>query len=478
MLPLGAFRPDAATPNSGFAKHVSGVIPALFGEQLGYVPFAQLVPATGAEALPAEPRGVISIRLFDGSYRIYAGTATDIYELQSDFTWMSISSGHALPEGEFWSFAHFGSYLINTNIVDGMRAYNVETPAGNNLISGAPVARFVFSCNNVLFALDCDGNNRRFESSGIGDHTEWKLKGANGKTLEDGGALTCGFDMKNGVAVMLQDSAVRGIQFGGSTGSLYSLFKIADGMGSIGARSAMAFNGRGYYLTNRGFAELTVGAEPTLIGADKVDEWFRSQVEDSDLSQVQGAIDPVHEIAVWRVNSETLLCFHFRIREWSTLPASVSVLSRIATSGIALDDMDSYGLLDDMDYLGPLDTPSLQGDAPVFGGLDADYKFATFSGLNMAVEIETALLNSPVTGILNRMTPITDAPNNTIAVHASDLLETDPTWGTANGRERDGSITARARGLNMAFRQVIPEEETWTYTLGIDHFNKSMGGPR
>jgi hypothetical protein len=478
MIPWGALRLDIVAPNSGFASQAHGVIPALVGEALGYAPFSQLVTATGAEALPAEPRGIISIRLFDGSYRIYAGTETDIYELQSDFTWLSISSGHSLPEGEFWSFCHFGSYLINTNIVDGMRAYNVETPAGNNTIPGAPVARFVFSCNNVLFALDCDGNNRRFESSGIGDHTEWKLKGANGKTLEDGGALICGFDMKNGVAVLLQDSAVRGVQFGGSTGSLYSLYKIADGMGSIGARSAMAFNGRGYYLTNRGFAEIVVGAEPQLIGADKVDEWFRGQVEDPDLSQVQGAIDPVHEIAVWRVNSETLLAFHFRLREWTTLPASVSVLSRIATAGIALDDMDSYGFLDDMDYLGPLDTPTLQGDAPVFGALDAEYKFSTFSGMAMAATLTSTLVNSPVTGILNRLTPVSDAPNATIAVGATDLMDVEPPFGTANSRERNGSVTARARGLNMMFEQSIPAGESWTYTLGVDHFNKSRGGPR
>jgi hypothetical protein len=472
LIPWGEWAPDSAVPNSGFAAKANGVIP----RAVGYGPYPDQVEATDAEALPDEPRGSAVVRLFDGSSQVYYGTDTDIYVLESDNTWTSISSGHNVTEGDDWSFAQYGAYLINTNTGDDMRAYNFEAPAGNNLISGAPPARSAFTCGNVLFGLGTASNPRRFESSGIGDHTAWNSKGATGKTLEDGGTLICGHDLKNGIGVMFQDSAIRLVQFGGSgTGSLYSLTKIADGKGAVSARSVVPYDGTVFFLAPDGFYSLSAGAGMVAIGADKINDWFFDQVAADDLASVQAYVDPFHQLVTWRLNEEQLLAYRWTQNRWSTLPASTVALSRLASAGIAADDLDQVA--DDIDI--PLDSRQYMGTAQAFGGLNTDRKFFTFTGNAMAGSVRTAMFNNRTTGIINRATPISGVTTSTLSLGTSDRVDNDLVWNEPVAKVRDGSVPIRGRGKNIGFEEFFPAGADWnSAAVGIDHIQSSQGGPR
>src|SRR6478736_180586 len=160
MQSWGAWRPDSPGPNGGFAATADSVLPITMGDGRGqqaiaYGPFPQLVTPSGATALSGAPRGNISLTLDDGTYAVYFATSSTIEQLTSSYTFSAIDTGRSVTSGDDVSFAHFGSFLLNTDTTDGFKAYNVQTPAGNNTVSGAPTARFIFSCNNVVFALDC-----------------------------------------------------------------------------------------------------------------------------------------------------------------------------------------------------------------------------------------------------------------------------------------------------------------------------------
>lgn len=477
MIHWGEWRPYAG-PNSGFAEMADGVLPRQVGMKIGYGPYPDLAEASGADALPDDPRGGLALRLFDGSYQQFFATETDIYLMGSDYSWTSIDSGRATPDGFDTSMVHFGSYLLNSNTTDGFMAYNVETPAGNNAVSGAPAAASLFKSNNVIFALNCDGNNRRFESSGIGDHTAWRTKGADGKTLEDGGALIWGADLKNGMALMLQEDAVRGIQFGAGGGSLYSLFKIADGKGSVGARSAAAFDGTAYWLATDGFYRLSAGGGPEAIGAERVDAWFADQVDTSDYIDVQCAIDPFRKVVFWRLSASQLLGFAWALNggmgAWFTASVATTALSQIATSALLLDDWDVF--LDDQDI--PLDSRFFQGGQPLFAALNGDRKFATFTGAPMAHTLRTCIVNNPLTGIGNWFTPISKGNGLTYRVGTSDSLDNAITWGSYGTKARNGAVPSRFRGLNIQIEEFEDSASAWEFTHGIDHLERSEGGPR
>jgi hypothetical protein len=495
MIVFGPFRPDIMGPGSNMAQVADGVssrqtvVQGAYGpvKGIGYGPLASQVRPATAVALPTAPRGSITLKLRDGTSQAFFGTDATIQQLQADYSFTAIATGLNPTVGDDMSFAKFGDYLLNTNRTDGLKAYNLETPAGNNAVAGAPVARQLTVSNNVVFAFDCGGDNRRMQSSGLGDHTDWIGKGANGKTFEDGGSIVCGRDLKNGSLVVFQDLAMRLIQFGSAPdGSLYSISKITDGVGSGGERSVVAWDGVIYFLSaDGGFFSFDQSNGIVPIGYGKIDDWFLGQLDLAYRLSVQGAVDPRHKTVWWRWKklstisttvTEVMLGYCWGTGEWTTATVNTSSLTRIATPGYTLDGMDAFGPLDSITT--PLDDPFWQGGQPVFAGLDANYKFCTYSGGAMAATLQTSVAANPVMGRIGWATPSCDSTNLTLQVGVTDDQDATPIWSSANSKGRAGAVPLRARGLNVAFRLNIPLNDTWTYANGIDNVQAAQGGSR
>jgi len=249
-FPFGPFEPDAGELEPGICMVADGVMP----QRIGYGPAASLNVSDAAEALPDDPRGVISVVLNDGTWKVYAFTQSEVYELQSDFTWNALGASLNVTAGDDVSAIHFGDYLLFTNTTDGLIAYNLETPAEFTSISAAGNPRFIFTCANMVFGLDCldsSGNrdNRLIRNSDFNDFNNWSTRAADYQPLEDGGPLLSGFDLKDGAALILQERATRLLQFGNAGGgALYSLRRIAEKLGSVGAKSSVGYDGAVYWL--------------------------------------------------------------------------------------------------------------------------------------------------------------------------------------------------------------------------------------
>lgn len=490
MSAWGPFRPDVAGPGSGFAQVADSVLPKSCvvngSPNIGYGPFPSMSTPSTAGALSGAPRGSISLTDNSGGSQVYFATASTIEQLQADYTFVAIDTGRAVTSGDDVIFLHFGSYLLNTDTTDGFKAYNIDAPAGNNTVTGAPVARYIFGCNNVVFALDCDGNNRRLQSSGVGDHTAWTTLGADGKTFEDGGALLCGVDLKNGNAVVFQETAMRIIRFGGAGSlALYEIDKAADGRGTVGERSVVSFDGQVFYWATDGLYKFDLTNGNTPIGAEKFNRWFLEQLATADLSTIQGSVDPVNKIVCWRYRSITnasttvfgnMICYDWQLNEGFTVTCDTAALARITTPGYTLDGMDAFGPLDSITV--PLDDRFWQGGAPLFGALDSNYKFATFSGAALAATLESSVSNNPTTGVINWATPLDDSPDGTLQLGVSDALEDAITWKTGAAKVSAGRVPLRGRGMNIAFRRNITAASDWTSATGIDHIKGSQGGPK
>lgn len=476
MIPFGPWRPDAASPNSGFAVTAENAKPKRSGQRLGYAPFPALVQAVGAEALPDDPRGDVSLVKADGTYQVYFATATTIEQMDSSYQFTSAATGLNVTAGDDMSFCPFGSFLLNTNTTDGMHAYNFETPAGNNAVSGAPDARFIFSANNVVIALDCNGNNRRMQTSGVGDHTAWDSKGADGKTFEDGGALVCGCDLQNGAALLAQDNALRLMQFGGAPGgALYRISKVADGLGVVGPRALVGFNGRAWFMSSRGPYEYTLGGQPRPIGEGKVADWFLGEISTEDLRKVRAWIDPESNVIGFHfrrsgVASTTIyedsLCYDYEIGEWFLLSFPAALITRIASAGYTVDGPYAAVIVDDNDT--PVDDRIYQGGQPVLAALDEDLKFATFSGTPMAAELETCELtkwgHERVTGVK----AIIDTADATVKLAYKQRLQNSLTYGDAVAIDVDGFAPVDEAGEVYALRLNVPAGSTWNNAEGFD----------
>jgi len=487
MIPFGPLAPDAGDTTPGILTVANGVLPL----REGYAPAPALSTQPGAEALPDDPRGIVSLVLNDGTWKVYAFTAGDWYSLDADYGWTSLTGDFACPDGDDWSRLHFGSYLLGTNTVDGLQAYNVETPAGFTHITDAGDPRFVFTSSNFVIGLDCKDesgtrNNRLIKTSGFNDHTNWKTDGADNQPLADGGALVFGADLKANSALVLQERAIRIMQFGDvGGGAQFSLQKLSDGVGSVGAKSCVAFDGAVYWIATDGFRKFSLAAGLETIGAGFVDDWFLTTADQGQLAQIQGAIDPLRKMVWWRfpragAESDTvfndLIGYSWVWKRWVTASQTTAYLSQVATPGVVLDNMESYGDIDGIEI--PLDSRFWLGGQPLFAALDADYKFSTFAGGNQTARFTTSIANNPVTGLIGWATPIDDAANGTLELGTTDQLANPIVWQTAASKVRNGSVPLRGRGLNIAFRYNIAAGETWSYAKGIDHVRAASGGPK
>jgi hypothetical protein len=488
QFPFDQFAPDAGETSPGVLMQATGVQPVSAG---GYGPARDLATPASADALPDDPRGLISLRLASGANAVFGFTATDAYELEADFTWSAaIGTGFSCTAGDDWSTAQFGTKLLATNTTDGLLQYDIETPAGFSAIADAGNPREIFICSNTVVALDClnksgSRDNRLIRTSAIGNQTNWKKTGADYQQLEDGGALVGGFDLKNNSGLIFQDSAMRLIQFGSGGAGQFSLVKVADGRGSVGRKSCTGLDGVVYWLSTDGFKRFSLGGGIEHIGAGRIDQWFFDRVAQTDLSSVQAGLDPLNKLVAWRYKSlncssdtvfDDVIGYSWQYDRWFHWTVQTAYFSRIATPGYTLDSMGDFGPLDSITI--PLDSRFWQGGQPVFAALSATLEFAAFTGTYLAATLETGVVNSPVTGLIGWATGIDDASGGTLELGVKDDLAEATTWKTGAAKVSAGRFPQRGRGMNVGFRRNIPAGDNWTYAKGVDHVKAATGGPK
>lgn len=481
-FPLVPWRPDEGETMATVVA--DNVLP----QKNGYGPMKSLYVPSTATALPAAPKGLISVVLDSGVWRSYAFTTDSIYQLQSDYTWGSaVATGYACPQAYNWSAVHFGKYLLYTNTTDGLYQYNVEAGGSPTAITDAGNPAWIFAIENFIVALNCldstgARNNRLIRTSLINDQTNWV--GGDYQALADGGELLAGFDLNDGMALILQQRALALMNFHSNPGgAVFGLEKIADGKGTVSAQSCVSFDGVVFYLSTDGFYKFSLGEGNVPIGAEKVNRWFLELVDQSYFELVQGSVDPLNKMVWWRFKraddasttvSEVLLGYDWQLNEFVTATEQTAYLSYLASVGVTWDAASGTWDAQTLTW----DDRALLGSEPLFAALDESYKFGLFTGDNAAATLTTFVGNSPSTGLVEWATPITDAVSPTLELGVKDVLSSAITWKTAASKQASGRVPLRGRGKNLQFRLNIPAGAVWSYARGIDHVVAKQGGPR
>src|SRR6185312_10588608 len=115
-FPFGPWEPYRGETSPGRTFDASGVVP----QAEGWGPMSSLSVSSGATALADTPRGVYTLTSNDGTWEVYAATASDLYKMQTDYSFTSVDTGRNLTSGDDWSLVKFGSKLLYTNTTDGM----------------------------------------------------------------------------------------------------------------------------------------------------------------------------------------------------------------------------------------------------------------------------------------------------------------------------------------------------------------------
>jgi hypothetical protein len=441
----------------------------------------------GGDALPDAPRGMVTAVKRDGTTQVFAFTSSSLYSLEADYTFLELETGYTCTPGDDWSAVQFGDYLLYTNTTDGLWAYNIELGGAAVYIADAGDPRQLFVNANMVFALDCkdnsgNRNNRLIRNSDFNDHTDWKNGSSDQQPLESGAELIAGVRLKGGAAIVFQRESMRVIQFGNAGGgALYSLQEVADGRGSVGARSVIGFDGVVYFLSTNGFWQFSSGGL-VPIGDGFVDKYFLNLVPALELKDVQATIDPFRKIVIWlHPASDTVLGYNWApsvTNRWFTWTSTATYLTRLATAGYTWDSAGAiWATWDDMPEIA-FDDRFWQGGEQFLGALDNNYFLNTYSGPNAAATIRTSTQPSPVSGLITWATSMDDCPTSTLTLGVSDSLSDGITQKTPESKVASGRTPLRGRGKNIDFEWNAPAGATWSYTFGVDMIVAATGGPR
>lgn len=473
------FRPDAGELQSSTLNNVAMLAQGVYG------PRQTLATAPGAAALAAAPRGALAGILPSGTFKGFVATSTNIYFSTASYGWTSLALTLAIPAGFDESLCQFGVYMLGSNTADGLYAYNMDTPAGMNAVSGSPKARYIFTTNNVVVALgDTTSNLARLKNCAFGDHTNWTTGGALTLDMQDGGAFTGGGDLGAGAAIILQDRAVRRLTFGNAPpGALYTIQKLADDVGCVHPRAQAGWNGKHYFVSQSGRFFMTDGTAVYPIGAGKVDLWFKARC--ADLKQVWATVDPAHNIVRFRYKgpgdtdtlSTNILDYNYVEQEFIPGTETTTAIFRMGTSGYTWHDLAALGAWHTWAGF-PWGSDVWKGSAPVAAGLDSAFKLAFFNGSAAVAALETSTQGDGTSKLVNFFRPLTDDSAATIELGVKDVLSADFDWKDPATLAASGRAAVRGRGLYQRYRENHAAGATWTRSLGYLDLDQRTGGPR
>lgn len=487
-VPFGPWEPDLgelARPGNivdgtGLAPHADG-----------WGPMPGLYTYPTADALPDQCIGVASIQTETGAWALFAAAADKIFRAGNDGALTEVASGYTPTPGDDWSFAQFGSKLLHTNATDGLNAYDVELNVLDGAIAAASKPRVIFVVANQVVGLDCldsnsERNNKLIKTSAFSDHTNWTTNGADYQPLEDGGALVAGGALSDTAALILQERALRLMDYSAAgNGAYFALKPISMVTGSIGTRSVAFADGMAFFVATDGFYSFSLAGGLKNIGIERVNRWWSNIVDQGNLPLAQASIDPLRKIVWWRFKrasdtsteiTSVILGYAWTLDRWiPPLTVDTAYIFAIGSPSWTLDSMDGFGPLDGIDI--PLDSRFWDGGQPLFAAFDGNRKLSIFDGDAMAASITSATNNSPVSEMISRATPIDDAALGTLTLGTKDALSDAITWRTPAAKGRAERVPLRGRGMNIAFRRDIPAGAAWTYARGVDYVVGASGGP-
>ncbi len=488
VIPFAEFLPDM--PDLSDATDIALNVIARTPES--YAPVSGL-SAYSSNALPAPCLGMAPSQNVDDSIYLFAGTASNLYQMSSGaWSAISLSGGYNTVQGDCWRFAQFKSFMLATNYADPIQSFTMgSSTAFATLSSGAPQARFIAVAKNfciVANTYDSVGgaNPARLWWSANGDPTNWPVPGSSAAQQVQSdyndmngpmGDITGLAPNLNGCdcAVFFDRGVFRMIYVGPP--DVFDFFPAQSVRGTRASNSIVTLGNMVYYLAEDGFYAFD-GNMSMPIGTNKVDKWFFSQLNQAFLYNVIGTWDVINKAVFWIFPSQastsgvpdTMLIYRWDIARWSWAAIPAQWIAPSLSFTVTMDSTPALGNSDIDTLPFSLDSRVWIGGVPQVACADPTGYLAFFNGTNLQAQIGTKAAQITPGGLsfVSGVRPLVSAGSATVAVSARQNYFDPEIFGADVALNSMGDCPQRSVGRYHRARVTIPAGASWSQALGVD----------
>ena len=459
-----------------------GVVGALtnarnvFPKAVGYGPFPEEEDYSQAasEDLNNIAAGIDS----GGSTRIFAGSNTKLFLLDSADLSLDDVSGTTYTSSDRWRFVQFGDYMIATNGEDTVQYADMSstTISFADIDASAPTARFLTVVRDFVVVGNTNTAPNEVVWSGINNPNTWgntAVTQSDNQVVPDGGEVR-GITGGEFGLILLERSVIR-MSYVGSP-IIFQFDNIARNLGCYEPNSVVQWQGITYWLADDGFYACN-GETIEGIGAEKVNRHFFDTLQESNISNMSAAIDPFRALVMWGYptidDNYRILMYHIPTKKWSFADTGINRVGDIATPAVTLEGLDAYSASLDALQIS-LDSRQWLGGKLLTAGISGA-KIITFTGPNKEARITSADLETGANmSMVTLVKPIVDNGSASVAVDSRFNLSEAVTFPTETAADSENRVGVRSLGRYHRVR-VIPSGN-WTTAIGFEVDIQQAGG--
>ena len=477
MISFGEFAPDISDTNTNVSTEANNVIAGANS----YTPLQELQAQTNA--LDAKCEGAITMKDSQGNNYIYAGDQTKLYSISGATVTDESKVGGYTSNGEQWSFVKWGENVIGSKFGDTPQILALGSSTFADLGGSPPqgktmdVVRDFIVLGNTWDSTDNEKSNRVWWS-GFNSESDW-TSGINQSDFQDiqgsGGQVQRIIGGEYGI--VFQERSIQRMTYVG-TPLVFQFDEVEPERGTPAPRSVVQDGSDAYYLAEDGFYVLRNGQSSEPIGMNKVDKWFRDNLNTNYYKNITGAKAPDLGYIAWSFPStqstdgtpDRLIVFNKKTRKWSTGTVSMQLLFQGAASAYTLEDLDTFGNMDTL--TASLDSPIWQGGAFKLAAFNTENKLSFFSGDVKTGTIETGeIFTDGYLTQLDEVRGVIDG-NYSITVETRDRLTDTPATATGTP-DSTGKVDFRT---DARYHRIKMETSgSYTHASGVEVEQRTTG---
>lgn len=344
----------------------------------------------GYAALPLPCQGAATVKLLDGSTRMFAGTSEKLYEATGG-VFNDVSRVGDYSSAAPWRFAQFGDATLAVN-GDEVIQQSI-TSGGFADIAGAPSAELIDSVSGfVMVANTVDGtfgdNPDGWWCCALNDQTDWTpsiaTQSARGRIIDSPGQIR-GLRRLGDDFVFYKDEAMYVARYQGPP-IIWAFERVPGDIGAVSNESIVIVGTVHYFLSREGFYMFD-GSIPKPIG-QQLRAWILNRLNPSYLDKVKSLHDPARNIIYWLYVSNSsadqypdeCVTYNYRTNKWGRANQVIQAALQAVSTAITYDSLGTYySTYDDLPEI-PYDSSFWTNTSSAPGVFGSDNKLYFLTG--------------------------------------------------------------------------------------------------